>query len=48
MRDVSGELSGLFLRKLAVERNTPTGERVLCSVLSRRGAWTEQGDEQIV
>lgn len=48
MWDVSGELSGLAQRKLAVERNTHTGGRVLCGVLSRRGAWTEQGDEQIV
>ena len=48
MWDVSGGLSGLALRKLAIERNTHAGERVLCSVLSRRGAWTEQGDEQIV
>ena len=46
--DVSGELSGLALRKPAVERNTCIGGRVLCGALSRRGAWTEQGDEQIV
>lgn len=48
MWDVSRELSGLALRKLAVERNTCAGGRVLCSVLSKRGAWTEQGDKQIV
>ena len=36
------------LRKPAAERNTGTGGSALCGALSRRGAWTEQGDEQRV